>query len=93
MTFFNRLKGYKLVISDAAKKDIEKIDNKFVKAIHNKLDMLINGHQGLDVKKLEAYKEPTYRLRVNDYRVIYLVLEHIVIVKVIQVDHRKDVYE
>ncbi len=54
--------------------------------------MLVEGQQGLDIKKLVGSEKPTYRLRVGNYRVIYEVLEKLIVVQVIRVKHRKDAY-
>jgi mRNA-degrading endonuclease RelE of RelBE toxin-antitoxin system len=42
-------------------------------------------------KKL-AGAERTYRIRVGEYRVIYEVLGEVLLIEVIKVGHRKDVY-
>jgi len=42
-------------------------------------------------KKLHG-SEHTYRLRVNDYRIIYEIQQHIVTVQIVRIRHRKDVY-
>ena len=34
----------------------------------------------------------TFRIRISNYRIIYEVLEKIVLVKVLKIGHRKDVY-
>jgi mRNA interferase RelE/StbE len=41
------------------------------------------------VKKLDPY---TYRIRVGDYRIIYEVQDQLLIVLVLKVGHRRDVY-
>jgi len=33
-----------------------------------------------------------YRIRVGDYRVVYEIVDQVLIIYVIRVDHRKDVY-
>lgn len=93
MTFQNHLKGYQLVFSDVAKKALKKLDKPLVKKIESKLEDLINGDQNLDIKKLQAYKEPTYRLRVGDMRVLYAVWHQKVIIYVIDIGHRREIYE
>ena len=36
--------------------------------------------------------EDTYRVRVGDYRIIYQVFDKVLIVHVVRVGHRRDVY-
>jgi len=43
-------------------------------------------------KKLIGNLSPFWRLRVGDYRVIYIIEEEIVTVEVVKVRHRKEVY-
>ncbi len=92
MTFVNRLRGYGLCYSSRAKKIIEKLDEKIAMHIAEKLEQLVNGNNNLDVKKLSGSSEPRFRLRVGDFRLIYEVSEHEVIVYVIEVGHRKEIY-
>lgn len=44
------------------------------------------------VKKLQG-EENTYRIRVGDYRVIYDIFDHILLVKIVDVGHRSQVYK
>jgi mRNA interferase RelE/StbE len=45
------------------------------------------------VKKLKGKGENLWRLRVGDYRVIYLIDDSIHIVNIRKIGHRRDVYE
>lgn len=45
-----------------------------------------------DVKKLAGADDPTWRLRVGDYRVIYEIFDRELLLIFIDVDHRKQVY-
>lgn len=92
MTFVNHLKGYGLRYSSQAKKFIEKLDKKTAMHIAEKLEQLVKGDDNLDVKKLRGYSESRFRLRVGDFRLIYEVSEQEVIVYVIEVGHRKEIY-
>jgi mRNA interferase RelE/StbE len=42
-------------------------------------------------RKLAA-AEFTYRLRIGDYRVIYTIDDNVLIIEIVRVGHRKDVY-
>lgn len=44
-------------------------------------------------KKLKASKENLWRIRVGDYRVIYLIADEVEVIDVRRVRNRKDVYE
>ncbi len=92
MTFVNRLKDYKLTYSLKAKKYLEKLDKKIAAHIYKKLEQLVNGEDNLDVKKLSGTTEPRFRLRINDIRVIYEVVEHEIVVYIIEIGHRREIY-
>jgi mRNA interferase RelE/StbE len=82
---------YQLLFDDKVIKDLKKIDStwqrKILQAIQTTL--LTNPHAG---KKLVGDLSPYYRLRVGDYRVIYNIIEQQVVVNVIRIRHRKEVY-
>ena len=44
-----------------------------------------------DVKKLSGELD-AYRLRVGDYRVIYRIIKHKVVIEIIHIAHRREVY-
>jgi|SaaInlLV_10m_DNA_2_1039722.scaffolds.fasta_scaffold00733_8 mRNA interferase RelE/StbE len=92
MTFVNHLRGYQYIYTSSAKKDLKKINKHDVKKIDSKLKSLVSGNQDLDVKKLVDMRYSRFRLRVGDYRVIYEVYDNKILVLVVGVGHRKDVY-
>jgi 1,2-diacylglycerol 3-beta-glucosyltransferase len=44
------------------------------------------------VKKLKG-KENSYRIRIGDYRVVYEIFDDILVVKVVEIGHRSDIYQ
>ncbi len=84
--------SYKLLIDDKVIKDLKQIDRvwqkKILEVIKNKL--LQNPYIG---KPLVGNLSPYYRLRIADYRVIYEVKGDEVLLIVIKISHRKDVYK
>jgi len=83
---------YKLFIDDKVVKDLRKIDKtwqtKIIVKIKTKL--VKNPYLG---KKLVGDLSPNYRYRVGDYRVLYEIIESKVLIVVIKVKHRKNVYK
>ncbi len=83
---------YKLFIDDKVVKDLRKIDKtwqtKIIVKIKTKL--VKNPYLG---KKLVGDLSPYYRYRVGDYRVLYEIIESKVLIVVIKVKHRKNVYK
>ncbi len=82
---------YQLVIDRYAQKQLEKIPlphfNRIVKAIN---DLGLNPRPP-GCKKLSG--RPGYRILIGDYRVIYTIEDKVLIVFVIDIGQRKDIYE
>ena len=56
-----------------------------------RIDALASNPRPRGVKKLSA-AEGIYRIREGDYRIIYQVQDNILLVLVLRIGHRKDVY-
>lgn len=91
--FINRFLGYKYVFSQAANRELKKLDKNIAIKITNKLDDLISGKENLDVKVMVGTNPTEYRLRVGDYRVVFLEHKNEIIIFVVGVGHRKEVYK
>jgi mRNA interferase RelE/StbE len=83
---------YTLLIKSSAAKELEAIDGvamrrKLVDAIQS----LAVTPRPAQCKKLVG-RDAAYRLRVGDYRIVYTVNDHQVVVEIIKVDHRREVY-
>jgi len=92
MTFIGNLKGYRLIYSTQAKKAIDKVPKHIAQKIYAMLENLVNDQSNLDVKKLRTSREQRYRVRAGDYRIIYTVWKELIIVYVIEIGHRKEIY-
>ncbi len=93
MTFVNFLKGYRYEYAESAKKQLKHLDKKIAALVDEKLQNLVAGKQNVSIKKLVGQEAPRYRLRVGDYRVIYEMYEKKILVIVVAVGHRKNIYE
>ncbi len=78
-------------IKKAAAKDIEKISEPFKTQIKNKILELSNYPSISNIKQLKNFT-PTYRLRVNDYRVLFDVDIEKNIITIGRIKHRKEAY-
>ncbi|MCL6090325.1 MAG: type II toxin-antitoxin system RelE/ParE family toxin [Candidatus Thermoplasmatota archaeon] len=81
---------YKIVWSLKVAKQMEKLDRSIAKRIYEKVDQL---HQNPEryVEKLVRY--PYYRLRVGDFRLILDIQSQMLIVLILKVGHRSNIYE
>ncbi len=86
---------YKILYTERARIDFEKLDKKLVSRILDKLDFFLETGAPLrHAKKLSNIQGNTYRFRVGDYRIIFDVDNrgNIVVLLVLRVKHRKEVY-
>lgn len=81
---------YTVIIALRAKKQIDKLPSKIKQKIAAALEELsANPFLG---KALKLNLKGLYSYRVGNYRVIYNILRHQLIIQIIKVMHRKDVY-
>ena len=83
---------YKVQFSKQAGKDLRNLPKTVIKRVIIASEGLAKNPQPNGCKKLRGTKENLYRVRVGDYRIIYVIEETIRIVTVRNVRHRKDVY-
>jgi len=84
--------GYTIIFYDDAKKDLRKIDKKSISKILSKVkELATHKIDSLNIKKLKS-KTTLYRLRFGNYRIVYSIKHEKIIVYVIAIGHRKDIY-
>ena len=81
---------YSLYFSKQALKNLEKINEPYYSNIKTAISNLTNDPRPPGCKKLKG--RDGYRIRVANYRVIYDVFDSELIVDVITLGHRKDIY-
>lgn len=79
-----------LVYSPSALKQLEKLDNIIGERIITTLERLRIRPESCDIKKLIGMQG--YRLRVGDYRVIFDIEEERLVIFVLQIGPRKNIY-
>ena len=86
-------KRFKVLFQKSAFKEYEGLPRKIRGRVDQVLEILsINPlSEVLRFKKLRG-KENHYRVRIGDYRLIYSPQHEVLIVRVIRIGHRKDVY-
>jgi mRNA interferase RelE/StbE len=85
---------YKLRFLDKALDDLKKIDKPHQVIIKEKLSILAKNPSVLsnNIKKISGTKEKLYRLRIGSYRVIFKKEKDKLIIIVIRIGHRKEIY-
>ena len=82
---------YTVLIERYAQKQIMKLDKKIIPVIKAAIADLADNPRPYGYKKHKG--EDAYRIRVGDYRVIYEINDDKIIVTVVMVGHRKDIYK
>ncbi|MGO8787945.1 MAG: type II toxin-antitoxin system RelE family toxin [Terriglobia bacterium] len=83
---------YSLEIKPSAGKELDALDNALFARIDRKIMSLADNPRPAGCKKLRGYKDP-WRIRVGDYRVVYLLDDAKALVTIVRVAHRKEVYD
>ena len=83
--------SYQVELTRSAEKDLRRIDRSQTATIYSALERLEQEPRPLGVKKLVGSNR-TYRIRVGDYRMVYEIEDDVLVVLVIRIAHRKDVY-
>jgi len=81
---------YELVYSPAASKQLEKLERAIKERIVIALERLRIKPESRDIKKLMGM--PGYRLRVGDYRIIFDIERNKLLILVLEIGHRKNIY-
>lgn len=83
---------YKVEIIPAAITQLGKLPCKIKQRIDRKILSLGVNPKPAGARALKNILKGFYRLRVGDYRIIYRVKAHLLVVVIIRIKHRKDVY-
>lgn len=84
--------SYKVEIFKGALKQLKKLSPELRERIQLQIDDLAIEPRPNGVKKLKG-KDESYRIRVGDYRVIYDIYDDVLLVNVVEVDHRNKIYK
>ncbi len=88
------VKTYEIVFKKSALKELQNLPQKIQQKIIDATTLLsVNPYTDLlQIKKLKG-ADSLYRIRIQDYRVIYYIESDIIKITVIKIGHRKEVYE
>jgi mRNA interferase RelE/StbE len=82
---------YRVIIDKRVLKSLDKIPAIYLSSIKKAINNLGNNPRPFGNIKLAGSKN-SYRIRVGVYRIIYTIADDILIVEVIKIDHRGNVY-
>jgi mRNA interferase RelE/StbE len=82
---------YQVKVAEEAAKFIRKQDKRIQRQIINNIRELAQNPRLQGCNKLHGYEE-LYRIRSGNYRIVYTIREKMLLVFVVRVAHRKDIY-
>ena len=83
---------YTLEIKHSAQKELDALDDSLFVRIDRKILALADNPRPPGCKKLKGYRDQ-WRVRVGDWRIVYLIDDAANLVTIIRVAHRREVYE
>lgn len=85
------MERYKITFKESVTKDLKLFPKAEIKKILAKIDTLAENPRQVGAIKMSGHN--LYRIRQGLYRVIYQIRDHELVVQVIKVGHRSDVYK
>lgn len=83
--------NYKILIKSSAAKELARLPKKDIQRITSKIKSLSADPRPLGCEKLSAQER--YRIRQGNYRIVYSIEDDKLIVYVIKIAHRSEVYK
>ena len=82
--------SYKILIKRSAAKELEAVPLRDRRRLVTRIEALAANPRPAGAQKLSG--EDKYRMRQGDYRILYEIVDEDLIVTVVRVGHRRDVY-
>jgi len=83
--------SYRIAVKRSAAKALKKIPKSDRERIVEKIDSLADNLPNPDLTKMKG-NNPFHRVRTGDYRIIYEVQEEVLVILIVKIGHRKDIY-
>jgi mRNA interferase RelE/StbE len=83
--------AYRIELRPAAVKALRRIDRRDQTRLHGVIALLAEDPRPPGARPLQG--RPGFRVRVADYRIIYTVDDGVLLIVVVTVGHRRDVYD
>ena len=84
--------NYAVEIKPSARKELEALPDHVLSRVVRKIQSLSDNPRPAGCKKLKGYKD-LWRIRVGDWRVVYIIDDAVRVVSVTRIAHRREVYE
>ena len=81
---------YRILIKPSATKEIDALSRKDLVRVTEKIKSLSDNPRPIGCQKLSGQEK--YRVRQGDYRIVYSIEDVVLIVLIVKVGHRREVY-
>ena len=81
---------YKITVKRSAAKELEGIPKKDLRKVVKRIKSLAQEPRPHQVQKLSHKQQ--YRIRQGDYRIIYSIDDEALIIDIVKIGHRRDIY-
>jgi mRNA interferase RelE/StbE len=82
---------YRIEVKRSAAKVLKKIPKPERKSISKKIDSLAEKLPNPDITKMKG-NNPFHKVRVGNYRIIYEIQDDALLILIVKIGHRKDIY-
>jgi len=82
---------YSIEVTKSAAKALRKIPKSEQKRISEKIDTLAHELPDPDITKMKG-NNPFHKVRIGNYRIIYEIQNEIMVILIVKIGHRKDIY-
>ena len=83
--------SYRIELKRSAAKTLKKIPKADRKRIANKIDSLAENPPNPETTKMKG-NNPFHKVRIGDYRIVYEIQEDVLLILIVKIGHRKDIY-
>ena len=86
------MNSYAVELKPPARKELEALPDNVLSRVVRRLEALGENPRAAGCKKLKGYKDH-WRVRVGDWRVVYIIDDAAKVVSVTRIAHRREVYD
>ncbi len=84
--------SYAVELKPSARKELESLPDRVLARVVSKLEALAHDTRPAGCKKLKGYRDQ-WRIRIGDWRVVYIIDDQTRLVSVTRIAHRREVYD
>jgi len=84
--------NYSVEVKPSARKELESLPDNVLARVLQKMNSLRTAPRPAGCKKLKGYRDQ-WRVRVGDWRVVYIIVDAAKLISITRIAHRREVYE